>query len=208
MGIDVQEYKNRYGRKPGTSSFAVRVTNINAFEESMDALAADVQKAVRPSAQAGAQVLYDEMRRNVDALVGDTKAARGQLKASIYQVYSRSNSTAMKAAYHVSWNHIKAPHGHLIENGHWMPYVTYRDKRTGELHTAVKPSRLKEYLAKYRGKTVPKQLRDYFFIRRPSPKWIAARPFVRHTLSKADVAGKKAAEVMWNAINGQMRLPL
>ena len=47
----------------------------------------------------------------------------GALKRSIYQAYSADHSSAAVATYHVSWNARKAPHGHLIENGHWTKTV-------------------------------------------------------------------------------------
>lgn len=78
---------------------------------------------VRPAAQAGAQVLYDEvlLRVPVSTRVRTTKSGRiiapGALKASIYQVFSEDNSGHGRATYHVSWNARKAPHGHLVENG-------------------------------------------------------------------------------------------
>jgi len=66
---------------------------------------------VRPSAQTGAQILYDEVKSRVPVLTG-------LLSDSIYQVYSQDNSKQeVSATYHVSWNKKKAPHGHLVENG-------------------------------------------------------------------------------------------
>lgn len=78
---------------------------------------------VRPAAQAGAQVLYDEvlLRVPVSTKVRKLKSGRtiapGALKASIYQVFSEDNSGRALATYHVSWNYRKAPHGHLVEFG-------------------------------------------------------------------------------------------
>lgn len=80
-------------------------------------------ETVRPAAQAGAQILYDEvlLRVPVGKHQRKTKSSRvilpGALKASIYQVYSTDNSGEGRATYHVSWNHRKAPHGHLVEFG-------------------------------------------------------------------------------------------
>jgi HK97 gp10 family phage protein len=65
---------------------------------------------VRPAAQAGAQVLYEEVLVRVPV-------RSGGLKDSIYQVYSQDQSSDGRATYHVSWNARKAPHGHLIEFG-------------------------------------------------------------------------------------------
>ena len=91
----------------------------------MDQLADGAEAAVRPSAQAGAQVFYDQVKLNVRGIGRKT----GNLDSSIYQVYSRDNSNKARAEYHISWNRKKAPHGHLVEFGHLQRYVTYIDKR-------------------------------------------------------------------------------
>lgn len=80
-------------------------------------------ESVRPAAQAGAQILYNEvlLRVPVGKRARKTKSGReilpGALKASIYQVFSADNSPKGTATYHVSWNARKAPHGHLVEFG-------------------------------------------------------------------------------------------
>lgn len=89
----------------------------------LDQLAAGAEANVRPAAQAGAQVLYEEVLARVPVAKRDrtTKSgriiARGALKASIYQAFSEDNSGEGRATYHVSWNYRKAPHGHLVEFG-------------------------------------------------------------------------------------------
>lgn len=103
-------------------SFSIKF-DTSALDAELDAIAAASQKNIRPAAQAGAQVLYDEvhLRAPVAARARKTKSGRivepGALKASIYQVYSHDNSTDERATYHVSWNYKKAPHGHLVEFG-------------------------------------------------------------------------------------------
>lgn len=94
----------------------------NGLNAALDELAEGALN-VRPAAQVGAQVLYDEvlLRVPVSTRVRKTKSGRtispGALKASIYQVFSEDNSGTGRATYHVSWNARKAPHGHLVENG-------------------------------------------------------------------------------------------
>lgn len=88
--------------------------DMSAFENDMEQLAERAEKAVRPAAQAGAQVLYDRAKTNVAALGRKT----GNLSSSIYQAYSANNSNESKAVYHISWNATKAPHGHLVEWGY------------------------------------------------------------------------------------------
>ncbi len=97
----------------------------SSLDAELDELLDASSSAVRPAAQAGAQVYYDEMRRRVP-VSSEVRQYKGKtyqpgtLKASIYQKYSTDHSSAATATYHVSWNHRKAPHGHLLENGHWL----------------------------------------------------------------------------------------
>lgn len=86
----------------------------SGFKNLVEYVSTNVEAAVRPAAQAGAQVLYDAVKLNVSAM----RTVTGNLYNSIYQVYSADNSGKGYATYHVSWNHIKAPHGHLLEYGH------------------------------------------------------------------------------------------
>ena len=89
----------------------------------LDKLTAVANSAVRPAAQAGAQVFYNEVklrakRGNVKRyLTGGGTRPAGLLASAIYQVFSQSNSTEEKATYNVSWNKKKAPHGSLVEFG-------------------------------------------------------------------------------------------
>lgn len=94
----------------------------------LDQEVVDTQDDMRAAAQAGAQVYYDEAR----LLVPERKSARtykgktykpGALKAALYQVFSQDRSSKGRAVYHISWNARKAPHGHLIEFGHWTKRV-------------------------------------------------------------------------------------
>lgn len=103
----------------------------------LDRLGELAGKSVRPAAQAGAEILYEEVRRLCPVSAeahyfygGAAKAAPpgqkkklaylfqpGNLRDSIYQVFSKDNSGADKATYHVSWNHLKAPYGYMVELG-------------------------------------------------------------------------------------------
>ena len=89
----------------------------------LDKMHAGLVAEVRPAAQAGAQVLYEEvkLRAPVGKAPHKSKSGRiiqpGALKASIYQVFSQDNSSATRSTYHISWNARKAPHGHLVEFG-------------------------------------------------------------------------------------------
>jgi hypothetical protein len=101
------------------------------------------EEALRPAAQAGAQVLYDQVKRNVNRLEPHPYSGFGNniLKNAIYQVYSKDNSNQQKATYHISWNlrqgtqTMRAPHAHLIEFGHLQKYKAYMDEETGKWYT-------------------------------------------------------------------------
>ena len=133
-------------------------------------LKADINAAVRPAAQAAAQVLYDEVKRNVAAIGRKT----GNLDRAIYQVFSRSNSDEHKSVYHVSWNAAKAPHGHLVEYGHMQRYAVFLGK-DGKWRTNKK-----------------KPL--------PTPRQVGARPFVRPAMSKFDEAMEAAKAELFKHI--------
>lgn len=132
MGFSSTEYANRYGRRRGSaqgSGSTLGVTmNLADLDDMLDGLEADIEEAVRPAAQAGAEVLYSAVMRNVGALGSKT----GRLEHSIYQAYSTHNSTPQTAVYEVSWNPRKAPHAHLVENGYIKKWETVVNKKTGK----------------------------------------------------------------------------
>jgi hypothetical protein len=152
------------------------MTGLNAL---LDELGDAVGEAVRPAAQAGAQVLYDQVKANVAGIGKVT----GNLAASIYQVYSQANSQDQKrATYHVSWNASTAPHGHLVEYGHIMRYVTKiatKGPRKGQWVTVRK---------------VPLAV----------PKQVGARPFVRPAMSKFPAAIEAATRVLVEKIEAKL----
>ena len=91
------------------------------LNQKLDGMGAAALSAVRPAAQAGAQVLYDEVNVNVSKI----KKKTGNLASSIYQVFSKDNSNEKLSTYHISWNAKKAPHGFLVEYGHMMTRKAY-----------------------------------------------------------------------------------
>jgi hypothetical protein len=93
------------------------------IDRMLDQFEGNIQEALRPAAQAGAQVLYDAVKRNV----ANINSVTGNLSSSIYQVYS-DQSRPNKAVYHISWNARKAPHGHLVEYGYIQKYRVIVDK--------------------------------------------------------------------------------
>lgn len=63
---------------------------------------------------------------------------RGQLKEAIYLAFDGRRSILNEGhfIYTVSWNARKAPHGHLVEFGHWMAYKWDRGE-DGRFYTPI-----------------------------------------------------------------------
>lgn len=89
----------------------------------------------RSMAVAAGKVFRDEAKARAPifdgskALKGGANVARpprpGLLRDAIYLAYSESRSLPQTgvATYSVTWNSAKAPHGHLLEFGHWRMNV-------------------------------------------------------------------------------------
>ena len=109
-----------------------------ALTDQIDALKVKAETAIRPAAQAGAQVYYEAVLATVPeskkghwfqgttAKAASTPEAKraasywfesGSLKGAVYQVFSKSGSTKDKAEYHVAWNHRKVPYGFMVALG-------------------------------------------------------------------------------------------
>ena len=102
------------------------------------------ESLARSMAVAGGQVLRDEAKRW--APVQD-----GTLRSSIYLAHREGRSTEVQQVYSVSWNSRRAPHGHLIEFGHWQTHARYQGP-DGQWYTGAKLD---------------------------APRWVAAKPFLR-----------------------------
>jgi len=170
-----------------------------ALQAKLNALQEKLQEAVRPSAQAGAQVFYDEVKSNVAALGTKT----GNLNKSIYQVFAERFSGAAYATYYVSWNRKKAQHGHLVEYGHIQRYKAYIGS-DGNWYTAVR--------AGMRGqpapnRKAPQSVKDAYYVPLSSPRQIAAQAFIRPAYESKKRTALKASkakflELAKGAING------
>ena len=125
------------------------------------------ESLARSMGVAGGTVLRDEAKRWVP--VQD-----GTLMHSIYLAHREGKSSESQQVYSVSWNSRKAPHGHLIEFGHWQTHASYQGP-DGQWRTGAPL---------------------------PSPKWVAAKPFLRPA---QDVAGAQAVQAMID--RGRERLP-
>jgi HK97 gp10 family phage protein len=112
--------------------------DFSALSGKLDGITKAVDEGIRPAAQAGAQVFYEEARSRAPvgtkpehyfygtaakkAPKGSKKALaykfnRGNLKKSIYQFYNKRLSTPKRAVYSISWNHQEAPYGAMVEYG-------------------------------------------------------------------------------------------
>jgi hypothetical protein len=97
----------------------------------VDALAKSANDAIRPAAQAGAQIFYEAVIAAAPKsdkghwFHGTSFKSTGQkywfesgnLKNAVYQVYSKSDSAPDKSVYHVAWNHRKVPYGFMVAGG-------------------------------------------------------------------------------------------
>jgi len=194
----------------GRNTFTMRVDTAG-LQSLMSELGNEAEQAARPAAQAAAQVLYQAARANAQRIDRVT----GRLAASIYQAYSPGNSKPGVATYHVSWRTSKgdgpkgaatglarAPHGHLIEFGHWRYYQTGRDA-SGKFHQLVRPE--------MQGKPKPRGDRrnnraalDAYYVPLPQPVWVPAQPFLRPAAAKADEAVQAAQRELLDRIDAAM----
>lgn len=124
----------RFTVAKGANSVVYRVdtSQLDALLEKIGDMAEEV---VRPAAQAGASVIYEEAKRlagrsgrshyfygtswkkGSGSEAGRKRFESGNLQRAIYHVYSQDNSTPKKAVYHISWNFSKAPYGLFVEYG-------------------------------------------------------------------------------------------
>lgn len=169
------------------------VSSLNALLEQLET---DVNEAIRPAAQAAAQVLYDAVKSNVAAIGRKT----GNLDKSIYQAFGQKQSSDTRASYFVSWNPRKAPHGHLLEYGFIQRYASYVGK-DGNWYTAVQAS--------MRGKPKPKgkaaqAAKDAYYVARPGgPVQNPGKAFIRSAASKLPQALAAAEAELLRRINGR-----
>lgn len=94
------------------------------LEKRLEKLSAATKSAVRPAAQAGAQVFYDEVRKRapVSGKAHSTKGKKqtyesGNLRGAIYQAYMQEQSGEGNARYRISWNHRDAFYARFVEFG-------------------------------------------------------------------------------------------
>lgn len=167
----------------GRNSFRIDVPT-DGIKALLSELGANAEAAVRPAAQAAAQVLYDAVKANVGRIGRKT----GNLERSIYQAFSPEQSGPGVATYRVSWNAKKAPHGGLVEYGHLQRYRYYKGN-DGKIRPMVRPG--------MEGKPRPNRrasqaVKDAYYVPLPTPVQVAARPFIRPAVDKFGAAMEAA----------------
>lgn len=101
--------------------------NVAAFKEGLRAKVDKLHAATRPAAQAGAQIIYERARLEAPVSADSHyfyirgkkygPYAPGNLRDSIYQVFSKDNSYKDVSTYHISFNKSEAPYGFIVHNG-------------------------------------------------------------------------------------------
>lgn len=130
-------------------------------------------EAVRPAAYAGTRVIYDQVVQNVSRI----RSLTGNLKNSIYHVYSKDNSVdGKRATYEISWNYKKAPHGVLVEFGHLVRYKYYQDEN-GNVRPMVRPEKIGTPPPK---RSASRAAKDAYYVTLPAPYKTVPQPFMRN----------------------------
>lgn len=169
----------------GQGSFSIGA-DTSGLEDFLDELGDAAEEAVRPAAQAGIQVLYDQIKVNVASLGRLT----GNLESSIYQYYSDEKSKqGLSAVYHASWNHQKAPHGQLLEFGWLQRYAIVINKK-GEWVTKVRPEMKGKPKPERRASQAEKDA--YFVPRTGGPRWIPGHWFTSRAADSMERAYQAA----------------
>lgn len=177
-------------------SRTIRV-DTSALADIAQRLKGQYEAAIEPAAQAGAQVILGRVQRNVAALGKKT----GKLYESLYKVLSQDNSGQYRATYHVSWNYKKAPHGFLVENGHWIRYAQYRDEQ-GRFRLRTNPD--------FKGRPYPtrrdsQQYKNLYWVPLDSPIWVSGKKFVASAVEEQSRAIEAARSALVQTINGAPR---
>jgi HK97 gp10 family phage protein len=140
---------------------AVRM-NVAQFKDQLRAKLEVIHAATRPAAQAGAQIIYDRARINAPVSDGahffygrSSKKSgvrygpfrSGNLRDSIYQVFSKSKSYKDVSTYHISFNKDKAPYGFMVHNGtSHSPANPFISKAVVETRDAVRQAIKTRYI--------------------------------------------------------------
>lgn len=176
-----------------------------------------VEEGVVVATQAGAQVLYDEVKGRAQGI-----AKSGTLARSIYQYRNKDEQRKGHAQYKISWrkggkkkdastsdNAAQAglpiaAHGVLIEYGYIQRYVSYVGS-DGQWYTQKKPG-IKGKVPSYRGPREGRQAHyDKFYVLRTTPVQHAPKSFLRAGFEAAQGKALEASRAaMYNHIDQQI----
>ena len=112
------------------STFSIHF-DVSALDAQVDALQDDMQQALRPAAQAGAQLLYDHVLLNTPRsdkghwFHGTSFKVNGKkywfdsgtLRQSVYQAFATKESHPLHPVYSVGFNPRKCPYAYMVEYG-------------------------------------------------------------------------------------------
>ena len=118
--------------------------DLSSVMAGLDRLSGVAESLARSMAVAAGQAVRDEAKARAPV---DT----GRLRGALYLAYREGRSSESQVVYSVSWNSKKAPHGHLLEFGHWQTHAMYKG-RDGEWYVGAPLAQ---------------------------PKWVPAQPFLR-----------------------------
>jgi hypothetical protein len=172
-----------------------------AFDAVIDGIERDVSAAIRPAAQAGAEVIYQAVLQNVQKI----RSVTGNLRSSIYQAFSEDKSQVAgsgyaRATYHISWNAKTAPHGHLIEWGHLQRYEYYKGN-DGKVRPMVRPGL---EFTKKPGRRASQAEKDAYYVPRiGGPKQVPAKPFIRPAFYKQGEAVAAMRAKFWEVLDAK-----
>jgi hypothetical protein len=181
------------------SDFVISTKGISEFSDKLKKL---LEGKTRPVAQAGAQVVYEQVLDNVSRI----NSVTGNLKNSIYQAFSEDRSSGSRSTYAVSYRTgynsksrtgglTIAPHGHLLEYGWVQRYEVYVNKK-GEFKTKIRPENYGKPLPKRRASQAEK---DAFFVpRKGGPIARPPQPFMGPAI---DQARERAIQAMKDKAN-------
>lgn len=123
----------------------------------LDNLGGPIRESLaRRMAVSGGIVLRDEAKALAPKGVAEAQAIRqyggslnpGALENAMYLALNETMTTDTIFTYTISWNSKKAPHGHLLEFGHWQPYVVVFTEENGWITLNVEkdtPTRVPAY---------------------------------------------------------------
>lgn len=119
------------------------VTGIDDIVRGLDKLLAIREPVARAMGVAMGTTVRDEAVERAPVLlptnIGYDNQRANQLKEAIYLAYDGRRSILNEGhfVYGVSWNRRKAPHGHLLEFGHFMPFEAHVDLEAGKWFTPI-----------------------------------------------------------------------